>query len=167
MATTVARRQVFGSFELWKHDVKNEHSQAVVFALWWMTNSGWMLSRPGALPDFNFFMAASSSSTVKSDDRLASAVAALESEVTSRDAQCLSASGKRPLFRSCEAIAFAVTGHLECVVLLPVSLFMVCQVLQLEYVKSTYVAVVSMSSLVVACWCSQRRWLRLSSHPGM
>ena len=149
-----------------------------------------MLSRPGALSDFNFFMAASSSSTVKSDDRLASAVAALESEVTSRDAQCLSASGKRPLFRSCEAIAFAVTGHLECVVLLPVSLFMVCQVLQLEYVKSTdsttsvhlalrtsssflflfwssAVAVVSMASLVVACWCSQRRWLRLSSHPGM
>ena len=40
-----------------------------------------MLSRPGALPDFNFLMAASSSSTVKSDDRLASAVAALESVV--------------------------------------------------------------------------------------
>ena len=50
-----------------------------------MTNSGWMLSRPGALPDLNFLMAASSSSTVKSDDRLASAVAALESEVTSRE----------------------------------------------------------------------------------
>ena len=46
-----------------------------------------MLSRPGALPDFNFLMAASSSSTVKSDDRLASAVAALESEVSSRDVQ--------------------------------------------------------------------------------
>ena len=46
-----------------------------------------MLSRPGALPDFNFLMAASSSSTVKSDDRLASAVAALESDVTSRDVQ--------------------------------------------------------------------------------
>ena len=48
------------------------------------------------------------SSTVKSDDRLVSAVAALESEVTSRDVQrakSLSASGKRPLFRSCEAIA--------------------------------------------------------------
>ena len=77
-ATTVARRQVFGSLDLRKHDVRNEHSQAVVFALWWMTNSGWMLSRPGALPDFNFLMAASSSSTVKSDDRLVSAVAALE-----------------------------------------------------------------------------------------
>ena len=53
----------------------------------------------------------------------------LESEMTSRDVQrakSLSASGKRPLFRSCEAIAFAVTGHLECVVLLPVSLFRVC-----------------------------------------
>ena len=85
--TTVARRQVFGSLDLRKHDVKNEHSQAVVFALWLMTNSGWMLSRPGALPDFNFFMAASSSSTVKSGDRLTSAVAALESEVTSRDVQ--------------------------------------------------------------------------------
>ena len=115
-ATTVARHHVFGSLDLRKHDVKNEHSQAVVFALWRMTNSGWMLSRPGALPDFNFLMAASSSSTVMSDDRLASAVADLESEVTSRDVQhakSLSASGKRPLFRSCEAIAFAVTGHLE------------------------------------------------------
>ena len=87
-----------------------------------------MLSRPGAVPDFNFLKAASSSSTVKSDDRLASAVAALESEVTSRDVQ--RASGKRPLFSSCEAIAFAVTGHLECAVLLPVSLFMVCHALR-------------------------------------
>ena len=34
-----------------------------------------MLSRPGALPDFNLLMAASSSSTVKSDDMLESAVA--------------------------------------------------------------------------------------------
>ena len=87
-----------------------------------------MLSRPGALTDFNFLMAASSSSTVKSDDRLAPAVAALESEVTSLDVQrakSLSASGKRSLFSSCEAIPFAVTGHLECVVILPVSLFMV------------------------------------------
>ena len=68
-----------------------------------------MLSRPGALPDFNFLMAASSSSTVKSDDRLTPAVAALESEVTSRGVQrakSLPASEKRPLFRSCEAIAF-------------------------------------------------------------
>ena len=93
-----------------------------------------MLSTSGALPDFNFLMAASSSSTVKSDDRLASAVAALESKVTSRDVQrakSLSSYGKRPLFRSCEAMAFAVTGHLECVVLLPVNLFMVCHVLGL------------------------------------
>ena len=146
-----------------------------------------MLSRPGALPDFNFLIAASSSSTVKSDDRLASAVAAPESEVTTRDVQrakSLSASGKRPLFRSCEAISFALTGHLECVVLLPVSLFVVCHAVRLECVKSTdstttvhlalrtsfslwssAVAVVSMSSLVVACWCSRRRWLQLSSHP--
>ena len=148
-----------------------------------------MLSRSGTLPDFNFLMAASSSPTVKSDDRLASAVAALESEVTSRDVQrakSLSASGKRPLFRTYEAIAFAVTGHLEYVVLLPVSLCMVCHALRLECVKSTgsttsvhlalrtssnfwssAVAVVSMSSLVVACWCSRTRWLQLSSHPGM
>ena len=74
-------------------------------------------------------MAASSSSTLKSDDRLASAVLSLDSDVTLRDVQrakSLSASGKRPLFRSCEAMAFAVTGLLACVVLLPVSLFMVC-----------------------------------------
>ena len=66
--------------------------------------------------DFNLLMAASSSSTVKSLDRSASAVAALESDVTSRDvqrAESLSASGKRPLFTSCEAMAFAVTGHLK------------------------------------------------------
>ena len=31
---TVARRQVFGRLDLRKHDMKNEHSQAVVFALW-------------------------------------------------------------------------------------------------------------------------------------
>ena len=82
-----------------------------------------------SLPDFNFLMVASSYSTVESDDRLASAVAALESGVTSRDVQrakSLSASGKPPLFRSCKAMAFAVTGRLGCVVLLPVSLFMVC-----------------------------------------
>ena len=187
--TTVARRQVFGSLHLRKHDVKNEYIQAVVFALWWMTNSGWMLSRPGALPGFNFLMAASSYSAVKSDDRLASAVASLESEVTSRDVQrakSLSASGNHPLFRSCEAMTFALTGHLECVVLLPVSLFMVFHALRLECVKSTGsttsvhlalrtssslwssdVALVSMSSLVVACWCSRKRWLPLLSHPGM
>ena len=60
-------------------------------------------------------MAASRYSTVKSDDRLASAVAALECEVTSRDVQrakSLSASGKCPLFRSCEAMAFAVTEYI-------------------------------------------------------
>ena len=100
-----------------------------------------MLSRPGALSGFNFLMAASSSSNVKSDDRLTSAVAVLESEVTSRNVQrakSLSASGKLPLFRSCEAMALAVTGHLECVVVLrPVSLFMVCHALRLECVKST------------------------------
>ena len=63
-----------------------------------------------------------------------------KSEVTSRDVQrakYLSASGKRPLFRSCEAMPFAVTWHLECVVLLHVSLFMVCHALRLECVKST------------------------------
>ena len=139
--------------------------------------------------DFNFLMATSSSSTVKSDDRLASTMTALESEVTSRDVQrakSLSASGKRPLYGRCEAMSVAVTGHLECVVLLPVSLFMVCHALRLECVKSTdsttsvhlalrtssslwssAVAVVSMSSLVVACWCSRRRWLQLLPHPGM
>ena len=97
-----------------------------------------MLSRPGALPDFTFLMAASSYSTVKSDDRLASAVAAPKCEVTSRDVQrakSLSASGKRPLFSSCEAIAFAVTGHLECVVLvygLPRLATLMCEVHRLH-----------------------------------
>ena len=55
-----------------------------------MNDELWVVvSRPGALPDFNFLMAASSYSTVESDDRLASAVAALESEVTLRDVQRL------------------------------------------------------------------------------
>ena len=117
--------------------------------------------------------------------RLPSTVASLESEMTSRDVQrakSLSASGKLPLFRSCEAMAFAVTGHLECVVLLPVSLCMVCHALRLECVKtstsvhlvlrtssslwSSAVAVVSTSSFVVACWCSRKRWLQRSSHRG-
>ena len=64
-----------------------------VVASWWFTT----------LHDFNFLMAASSSSTVKSDDRSASSVAALESDVTSSDVQrakSLSASGKGQLFRS-------------------------------------------------------------------
>ena len=86
-------------------------------------------------PTSNFLMATSSYSTVKSDDRLASAVAALESEVTSRDVQrakSLSASGTRSFFRSCDAMAFAVIGDLACVVLLRVILFMVCFALRLE-----------------------------------
>ena len=147
-----------------------------------------MLSRPGALPDLNFLMAASSYSTVKSYDRLASAAAALESEVTSHDVQrakSLSAYGKRPLFRSCEAMAFAVTGHLECVVLLPDSLFLICHALRLECVKSRlhnlsppshayFIQLIDLCCcrcvdvfLVVACWCSRMRWLQLSFHPRM
>ena len=76
-------------------------------------------------------------------------VAALESEVTFRDVQgakSLSAFGKRPLFRSCEPMTFAVTGHLKWVMVLPVSLFMVCHALRLECVKST----VSTSSVHLA-----------------
>ena len=38
-------------------------------------------------------------------------------------------------------------------------------VLRPAYVSA--VAVVLMSSLVVACWCSRSRWLQLLSHPGM
>ena len=152
-----------------------------------MTNSGLLLSCPGALPHFNFLMDAYGSSTVKSHDMLTSAVAALENEVTSCDVQrakSLSAYGKRPLFRSCKTMVCAVTRHLECVVL--VSLFMVYHALRLECVKftdsttsvhlalrnssslwSSAVAVVSMSFLVVACCCTRMRWVQLSSHPGM
>ena len=168
-ATALARRQVFGSLDLRKHDVRNEHSQAFVFATWRITNSGWILSRPDALPDFNFLMAASSSSTVKSDDRLASAVAALESEVTScgvQRAKSLCASGKRPLFTSCEAVAFAVPYWTP-----RVRRDSSCHALRLQCVKSTDsitsvhlalrnsssflssdVAVVSMSSLLPWWW---------------
>ena len=135
-----------------------------------------MLSRPGPFPDFprlQLFDGRFKFFNCKVGRQVGIGSGALESEVTSRDVQRaknVSASGKCPLFRSCEAIAFAVTGHLECVVLLPVSLFMVCHALRLECVKSTdsttsvhlalrtssslcssAVAVVSMSSLVVAC----------------
>ena len=95
-----------------------------------------------ALSDFNFLMAVSSYSTVKSDDRLASAVAALQSEVTSREVQranSLSESGKRPLFRRCAEIAFAVTGHLDCVVLLHVSLFMIIDVIAITTITFCFV----------------------------
>ena len=133
-------------------------------------------------PTSTFVMTSSRSSTVNSDDRLASAVAALEREVTSRDVQRVKSSvciWEASVIQKLR-VAFAVTGHLECVVLLPVSLFMVCHALRLECVKSTdsttsvhlalrtssnfwssAVAVVSMSSLVVACWCSRRMWLQL------
>ena len=79
-----------------------------------------------------FYYSILSYSTVKSHDWMASALTALEIEVTSRDVQreeSLSASGKHPLFRSCEATAFADTAQTECVVSLTVSLFMVCHAL--------------------------------------
>ena len=120
--------------------MKNEHSQAIFCAL--VNDELWV--DVIALPDFNFLMAASSYSTVKSDDRLASAVAALESEVTSRDVQranslSLSAYGKRPLFRSCAAMSFAVIGHVDCVVLLHVSLFMIIVVIAITTITFGFV----------------------------
>ena len=42
-AMTVERCQVFGSLDLRKHDVENEHNQAVASTFWWMTNSGWKM----------------------------------------------------------------------------------------------------------------------------
>ncbi|KAI9529551.1 hypothetical protein NQZ68_011261 [Dissostichus eleginoides] len=138
-AMTEARRQVFGSFDLRKHDEKNAQSQPDVVVLWWVTNSGWMLSRPGDLPGLNLLMASLSSSAVKSPERLESTLSAPKMEDTSRDvsrAKSLSASGKRPFFRSWDAMASAVTGHLGGVVFLPVSWLMVCHSLRLEWVKS-------------------------------
>ena len=67
------------------------------------------------LPGFSLLMATLSSAAVKSPERLPSTLAALEREDTSRDvmlAEILSASGKRPFFRSWEAMASVVTGHL-------------------------------------------------------
>ena len=106
-----------------------------------------MLFRPGVLPYINFLMAAPSSSIVK----LASGMAALESEVTSRDVQratSVPASGKRPLFRSCEAMTFAVHFFLECVVLLSVTS---CQLVH--------------GLPRFATWMCE--FLQQSSHPGM
>ncbi|CAL8334377.1 unnamed protein product [Arctogadus glacialis] len=47
-----------------------------------MTNSGCILSSPGDWPDFSLLIAALSSATVKSPERLASALAALERDDT-------------------------------------------------------------------------------------
>ena len=69
--------------------------------LWVDVVASWCFTR------LQLFDARSSSSTLKSHDMLASAVAALESEVTSRDVQCansLSAYGNRPLLGNCVAI---------------------------------------------------------------
>ena len=84
-------------------------------------------------------MALLSSSAVNSPERLESALATLEREVTScviRRATSLSASGKRPFFRSSDAMASAVTGQLGGFVHLPVSRLMVCHAFRLEWVKS-------------------------------
>ena len=178
---TEARRQVFGSLDLRKHDEKNEHSQRDVLALWCMTNSGWILSRPGDLPGFSVLIAALSSAAVKSPERLASALAALERENTSHEVsrgKFLSESRKQPFFRSWEAMASAVTGHLRGMVFLPESRLMVCHAFRLEWVKSIdsttsvhlvlrvsssfcsrVVAVASLSSLELACWCWRSRQL--------
>ncbi|KAI9523059.1 hypothetical protein NQZ68_031919 [Dissostichus eleginoides] len=129
-AMTEARRQ---------HDEKNAQSQPDVVVLWWVTNSGWMLSRPGDLPGLSLLMASLSSSAVKSPERLESTLSAPKMEDTSRDvsrAKSLSASRKRPFFRSWDAMASAVTGHLGGVVFLPVNWLMVCHALRLEWVKS-------------------------------
>ena len=70
-----------------------------------------MLSRPSALPDINCLMVTSSSYTVKSDDRLASAVAALESEVTSCGVQRAKSLGSVRYSEVAKAMALAVTGR--------------------------------------------------------
>ena len=73
-----------------------------------MTNSGCILSSPGDLPGFSLLIAALSSATVKSSERLASALAALERDDNSHEVshvKFFSASGKRPFFRSWEAMA--------------------------------------------------------------
>ncbi|CAL8406523.1 unnamed protein product [Arctogadus glacialis] len=186
---TAARRHALGSLDLRRHAEKKAHSQADVISLWWITNSGWMLSEPGALPCLSLAIASLSSAGVKSPDRLALTLAALERLDTSWDverANSLSASGKRPFFRSWAAMAFAVTGHLGGGVLLPESWFMVCHALRLEWVKSidsttsvhlalrvassfssSAVAVASTSALELACWWARRRWLHSSFQPGM
>lgn len=83
-------------------------------------------------------------------------------------------------------MAFAVTGHLEGIDVLPVSWFMACQALRLECVKSTdftvsvhlslrtsssfwrrAVADESLYSRVVAFWWSKSRQLHSLSQPGM
>ena len=84
---TAARRHVLGSLDLQRHAEKNAHSQADIISLWWITNSGCMLSGPGALPCLSLAIASLSSSGVKSPDRLALTLAALERLDTSRDVE--------------------------------------------------------------------------------
>ena len=104
----------------------NIASQIDAALLWYITNSGRMLSQPCDLAAFSLLMAMASSLAVKSPDRLASPLSARESKETSHDiirenVKSSSASGKCPFFRTCKAIPLADTGHLEQVVDLPVS----------------------------------------------
>ena len=80
-------------------------------------------------------------------------------------------------------MASAVTGHLLGVAFLPESSLMVCHAFRLEWIDSTtavhldlrvsssfcsnVVAVASISSLELTCWCWRSRQLHSSSQPGM
>ena len=48
-AITLARYQIFASFECWRHVEGKEHSQSVPFLPWCLMYSGLILFKPGAL----------------------------------------------------------------------------------------------------------------------
>ena len=109
-----------------------------VFGPWCRMNSGWMLSGPGDFPDLSLRIADVISTSVKSLERSESADGALHRSRTLVVCleKVLSASGNRPLFVSCEAMASAVIGQIDGLLVRPVNLFRVCLARLLEWVKS-------------------------------
>ena len=138
-AITLARRHIFGSFDQWRHTEQKTRSHSSSFGPWCRMNSGWMLSGPGDFPDLSLRIADVISTSVKSLERSESADGALHRSRT-LDVVCLekilSASGNRPLFVSCEAMASAVIGQIDGLLVRPVNLFRVCHARLLEWVKS-------------------------------
>lgn len=97
-----------GVLDLWRHTEKEMHSQADGDSLWWFTNSGWMLSRPGTLPCLSLEITTLSSVVVKCPELFLSTMAAMERANTCcnvRQAKFLSAPGYCRFFRSWVAMA--------------------------------------------------------------
>ena len=150
-----------------------------------------MLSRPGALPDFNFFYGRFKFfySKVGRDVGIGVGCSRKRGDFTRRPAcevsVCIweaSVIQKLRCNSICRYRTSIVRRASACQLIygLPRLATWMCEVHRLHNLRppgpacvrtssslwSSEVAVESMSSLVVARWCSRRRWLQLSSHPG-